>query len=118
MAYHASAFPVWVLNRPLISACMVLLFGLGGGAIAAMIFKGMNLFERFGAVTTTLGLVVFGSLASELLVRSQGSFIMSGDGEPSAPFNFATVRHALNLQTIVVGIGTLQWGFGSLIFAR
>ncbi len=118
MAYTYPPFPVWVVKNPVVAATVVTLFGIIGGLIAAILLPCHNLFERFGSVTTMLGLLVFGSLASELLVRSQGTFTMQNDGEPGGPFKFAPTRKALTLQTIVVCIGTLQWGFGSLVFAR
>ena len=118
MAYAPANFPVLVLKRPISAAASSIAFGLLGGIAAAALWNGHNLFERFGAVTTALGILTFGAMASELLVRSQGSFIMGDDGEPGAPFNFATVRSALSWQTFVVLIGTMQWGFGALIFVR
>ena len=118
MGYKHSPFAAVVVKNPGIVAAIVLAVGLLGGIAAAIAMPTLNLFERFGAVTTSLGLVVFGSLASELLVRSQGSFVMQDDGEPGGPFKFAVTRRALTLQTWVVLIGTLQWGFGSLVFAR
>jgi hypothetical protein len=118
MAYTYSPFPVWVVKHPIISALVVTVLGVGGGLLAALVFPERNLFERFGSVTTMLGLLVFGTLGGELLVRSQGTFAMQNDGEPGGPFKFAPTRKALTLQTVVVCIGTIQWGFGSLMFAR
>ena len=118
MAYVYGPFPVWVARNPKKAAFLVLTIGLLGGVVMAFIFPGLNLFERFGAVTTSLGLLVFGSLASELLVRSLGTQIMGNNGQPGGPLKFDMTRHALTLQTWVVLIGTLQWGFGSLVFSR
>ena len=118
MAYVYGPFPVWVARNPTTAAFLVLTIGLLGGLVMAFLFPGLNLFERFGAVTTSFGLLVFGSLASELLVRSLGTPIMQNDGEPGGPFKFALTRRALSLQTWVVLMGTLQWGFGSLVFSR
>ncbi|QCO54770.1 hypothetical protein EOK75_02565 [Pseudorhodobacter turbinis] len=118
MAYTESAFPVWVVKNPILAACIILTTGTFGGAVTAFAVPGMNLFERFGALTTMLGVFVFGSLASELLVRAQGAFAMGNDLEPAGTFKFGLTRKALNWQTAVIAIGTLQWGFGSLIIAR
>lgn len=115
MAYSTAKFPTLVLKHPKLAALLVLIVGCGGGVLAEWLgFSG--LFERFGALNIALGVLLFGSLASELLVRAQGTFILGNDGEPREPFKFKQVRSALNWQTFVVVLGTVQWGFGGLLF--
>jgi len=74
------------------------------------------MFERFGSLTVAIGILVFGYVVTELQVRGQFSLLMPDDGLPPSPFKPSEVRLALFVQTIVVCIGTIQWGFGSLAF--
>jgi hypothetical protein len=117
MAYEADAKAIIVLKYPLPIAVAILLFGLIGGYFAEAAFAN-SLFERFGALTAGLGVLLFGIAAAELLTRSQISFYMGDDGEPPEPFKSRTVRFALDCQALVVFIGTIQWGFGGMIMGK
>ena len=117
MRYKPDRKAVLILTYPLPIAFAICIAGLIGGFIAEDIF-GQNLFERFGALTAGLGVFVFGLGAAELLTRSQFSFIMDDDGEPTAPFKSRTVRFSLDCQAAVVLVGTIQWGFGSLLIGE
>ena len=115
MAYEVDPKARFILGNPVSTALICLGVGLLGGFLAQQYF-GQNLFEQFGAVTAALALLSFGVVASELLVRGQFSFIMGEDGEPDEPFKTKNVRTVLSWQTACGFIGTLQWGFGSLVF--
>jgi len=114
MGYQVDKKADFILRNPTASAILCLALGILGGVIAEQSI-GANLFERFGALTVGFSLVVFGIVASELLVRGQYTFWMGEDGEPADPFKSKTVRHALLWQTVVAFLGTIQWGFGSLL---
>lgn len=117
MGYKPDKKATLVLQYPLPLAFLIVFSGLVFGWLAEASF-GHNMFERFGALTAGLGVLVFGVAASELLTRSQFTLIMQNDGEPPEPFKTKTVRFALNCQAIVVFIGTMQWGFGALVTGR
>ncbi|MEB8388467.1 hypothetical protein OO012_14665 [Rhodobacteraceae bacterium KMM 6894] len=114
MAYETNKKAAVILSYPLPVAFSILTIGLLGGYIAHSFF-GNFFFERFGALTAGLGVLVFGIVAAELLTRAQISFNMGDDGEPPHPFKTKSVRFALDCQAFVVFAGTLQWGFGGLI---
>ncbi|MEO1137846.1 MAG: hypothetical protein AAFW87_00180 [Pseudomonadota bacterium] len=114
MAYEKDPKAVLILEYPLPIAFLILSIGALGGFFAEQHF-GHSLFERFGALTAGLGVLVFGVAAAELLTRAQISFFMGDDGEPPAPFKIKTVRFALDCQALVVFAGTIQWGFGGLL---
>lgn len=117
MAYKPDTKALAILRYPLPIAFSICLLGLIGGYFAQGYF-GNGLFERFGSLTAGLGAFVFGIAAAELLIRSQVTFIMGDDGEAAAPFKARTVRFALDCQAAVVLVGTIQWGFGGLLFGN
>jgi hypothetical protein len=117
MACEPNPIALKILRYPFLLAFGILVFGLLGGYLAETSF-GNSLFERFGALTAGIGVLLFGVAAGELLTRGQHSFYMDDDGEPVEPFKSRTVRLALNCQALVVFIGTIQWGFGGLLIAR
>ncbi|WP_131824996.1 hypothetical protein [Yoonia rosea] len=104
-----------MLKYPLTSALFVVAVGACLGAVAQIYF-GNNLFERFGSFTVAFAIVVFGTVTNLLQSRAQGSYIMDDDGEPPEPFKTNTVKRALNWQGFALIIGTLQWGFGGLLW--
>ncbi len=114
MSYAPDRKAVFILDHPLPISFLILVVGFVGGYLVESA-SSQPFFERFGALTAGLGVLVFGVAAGELLTRSQGSFIMDDDGEPPAPFKSSTVRYALNCQAVVVFLGTIQWGFGSML---
>ncbi|MFT4961381.1 MAG: hypothetical protein ACI92Z_002471 [Paracoccaceae bacterium] len=114
MAYTPAKIPVLVLNKPLFAGVIVLFFGMGCGTLFQSTFAN-NLFERFGALNVALGVFLFGTVASELMVRGKASLIVGADGEPGEPFKLQKIRRALNVQAAVVTLGTIQWGFGGLL---
>ena len=117
MAWKVDAKAMWVFQNPLTCAILIVGVGLLGGVLSQNAW-GNSLFERFGALTAGFGVFVFGIVASELLARGQYTFILDKHGEPADPFKASTVRFALGCQAFVVFIGTIQWGFGSLLFQR
>ena len=114
MAYVANPLSVWILRNPFTAAAIPLSFGLGGGLLLEL-FVWNDIFGPFGSVTVAISVLVFGTLAGELLTRSQGSFVMHDDSEPGEPFKFQQVRRVLSLETVVIALGTIQWGFGHLL---
>lgn len=106
-----------ILRKPWLFALGVLAVGGGAGATFHLLV-GEPTFGMFGSLTVALALMTFGTLASELLTYSQGTWIMGDDHEPGAPYTFSEVRKALLAQTLVGVIGTLQWGFGDFLFVR
>ncbi|MEO0400961.1 MAG: hypothetical protein AAF214_01160 [Pseudomonadota bacterium] len=113
MAYQADKKAIFVLSHPIVSGLIIIIIGVLGGVYAAQLF-GPNMFERFGSLTVALGVLIFGCVVTELQVRGQSSLITADNGLPPSPFTPPEVRLALFVQTLVVCIGTIQWGFGSL----
>ena len=103
------------LLAPRISSAILISFGLVLGLVGQEIF-GLDLFERFGSVTVALGALMIGSLSTHLHIRGQGSLITNNDGTLPAPYDPSTIRRAQNWQGAAAIFGTIQWGFGGLLF--
>ncbi|MCR9275050.1 MULTISPECIES: hypothetical protein [Mameliella] len=114
ISYSPDPKAVAVLLHPLSISFAIFAFGLIGGYIAEDLL-GNSMFERFGALTAGLGVLVFGFVAAELLNRSQDARFAREDDDPSDPFSVSNIRSAPNYQAFLVFVGTLQWGFGSIV---
>jgi|TARA_B110000908_G_scaffold172259_1_gene238639 hypothetical protein len=115
MGFSLDKKAAWLLLHPLKTAAAISLFGLVGGFLAQKLLC-QDLFERFGSLTVALSVLAFGIVASELLNRSQdGHYARVEDDrlEPTSAFN---IRRTFNFQALLVFAGTIQWGFGSLLF--
>ena len=108
-------FSELVLRHPTLIAGLVLLLGIGGGLAANYLFKN-NLFERFGSFTVALGVFSFGSVSSELLNRSQDGRWAREDDFSGGIYSRKNIRNTMFWQTAIVSIGTIQWGFGGLVW--
>jgi hypothetical protein len=115
MSYRPAKFPVLILRHPFTAGAIVLGVGICGGTAFQALF-GDNFVERFGALSVALGTFLFGTVTSELMVRGQAMLIVGQDGEPDEPFKLRRIRRTLIVQAAVVALGTIQWGFGSLMF--
>ncbi|MCP4206116.1 MAG: hypothetical protein GY767_03585 [Shimia sp.] len=102
--------PVWIAV-----ACLVV--GLGGGAFFDTLFSS-GFFGRAGAITVALGVITFGATAGDLLIRSQVGRIADKNGDLPHPYNRKNLTRVMGMQTVVVVVGTIQWGFGDLIGAK
>jgi len=116
------AFPVpktvrWLLLNLEVPAVLILGVGILGGFAAERAF-GLGLFERFGALTAGLAVLVFGLVSSELLNKAQDAYFARGKDDLRDPFGVSNIRRCLGLQSVVVLLGTLQWGFGALVFGN
>ena len=113
MAAKSQKVAVWILEHPRSSGSLVVLSGLILGLTLQLIFEN-NLFERFGSLSVAIGVVLFGFLSTELAVRVQGWTTADGDQLP--PYDSVSVRKAQKWQVIAAVVGTIQWGFGGLLF--
>lgn len=115
MSYKPAKFPLLILRHPFAAGVIVLGIGIFGGVQFHNVV-GNNFIERFGALSVALGTFLFGTVTSELMVRGQAMLTVGHDGEPDEPFKMRRIRRTLVVQAAVVALGTIQWGFGSLIF--
>lgn len=110
LSHKSLHHPCWVAI-----ACLAL--GVGGGAFLETLFSS-SFFGRTGAITVALGVLTFGATASDLLIRSQVGRVSDGNGDLPEPYNRANLRRVMGMQTLVVVVGTIQWGFGDLVGAK
>ena len=102
------------LHFPVVVALICVVAGLSSGLVAQNLL-GMAMFGRFGAVTTALGIMTFGATASDLLIEAQAGKWTDESGDLPYPYSRRNLRKVLGMQTVVVMIGTIQWGFGDLV---
>lgn len=108
------------LHRPLLIAISCILLGLIAGAFAEALVTVNNgsWLGRFGSVTVALGVLTFGALTSDLVIRGQVGWINDKSGDRSFPYSRRNLHYVFTVQTIVIIFGTLQWGFGDVIYGE
>ena len=117
MAYELDTKAAWLLLNPKKTSLAIAAVGFGGGYLGQTLVD-HNLFERFGSLTVALAVLVFGIVAAELLNRAQDGYFSREDNDPNEPTSVQNIRKTLNFQSVLVFLGTLQWGFGGLLFGR
>ena len=115
MGFSLDKKAAWLLLYPLKTAAVISLFGLGGGLLAQKLLC-QDLFERFESLAVALSVLVFGTVASELLNRSQDRRYARVEDDRLEPTSAFNIRRTFKFQASLVFAGLIQWGFGSLLF--